>query len=103
MMDKKLDEFKSSIIRELTETMTVLILVQTYKNQLEEIVSTVVMLHQHLTILMQENLNLQEKARKDRQDLEKCCEENEQHGRRLSLRIRNTRNKKMNSPAKSWK
>ena len=50
-----------------------------------------------MTNLKQENLNLQEKARKDRQDLEKYCEENEQYGRRLCLRIKNMKRKKIKS------
>ena len=64
-------------------------IIQEYKNQLEEVSSTVAMLQQHVTNLKQEHLNLQEKARKDRQDLENYCEENEQYGRRLYLRIKN--------------
>ena len=36
---------------------------------------------QHETNLMQENLNLQEKPRKDQQDLEKYSEKNEQYVR----------------------
>ena len=34
-------------------------------------------------------MNLQEKARRDRQDLEKYFKENKQYGRRLCLRIKN--------------
>ena len=94
-MDKKLNEFKSSIISELIENMKVLIqsefqnIIQKYKNQLEEVSSTVAMLQQHVTNLKHEKSNLQEKTRKDRQDLEKYCEENEQYGRLLCLRIKN--------------
>ena len=62
---------------------------QEYKNQLEELSSTVAMIQQHVTSLKQENLILQEKARKDCQDLENYCEENEQYGRRFCLRIKN--------------
>ena len=85
MMDKKLNEFKSSIISELIENMKVLIqpefqnTIQKYKSQLEEVSSTVAMLQQHVANLKQENSNLQERTRIDRQDLEKYCEENEQH------------------------
>ena len=95
MMDKKLNEFKSSIISELIENMKVLIqsefqnTIQKYQNKLEEVGSTVAMLQQHVTNLKQENLNLQERTRIDRQDLEKYCEENEQYSRRLCLRIKN--------------
>ena len=95
MMDKKLNEFKSSIISELIKNMELLIqsefqnIIQEYKNQLEKVSSTVAILQQHVTNLKQEHLNLQEKARKDWQDLEKYCEENEQYGRRLCLRIKN--------------
>ena len=84
MTDKKLNEFKSSIISELIKNMELLIqaefqnIIQEYKNQLEKVSSTVAMLQQHVTNVKQEHLNLQEKARKDRQDLEKYCEENEQ-------------------------
>ena len=66
MMDKKLNEFKSSIISELIENMNVLIhsqfqnIMQEYKNQLEEINLTVVMLQQDVTDLIQENSNLKE-------------------------------------------
>ena len=51
--------------------------------------STVAKLQQHVTNLKQENSNLQERTKIDRQDLEKYCEENEQHSRRLCLRIKN--------------
>ena len=64
-------------------------IIQECKNQLEEVSSTVAMLQQHVTNLKRENLNLQEKARKDRQDLQKYCKENEQYGRRLCLRTKN--------------
>ena len=63
-MDKKLNEFKSSIISELIENMKVLIqsefqnIIQKYMNQLEEVSSTVAMLEQHVTNLKQGNLNL---------------------------------------------
>ena len=95
MMNKKLNEFKSSIISELIENMKVLIqpefqnTIQKYKSQLEEVSSTVAMLQQHVANLKQENSNLQERTRIDRQDLEKYCEENEQYSRRLCLRIKN--------------
>ena len=85
MMDKKLKEFKSSIISELIENMKVLIqsefqnTMQKYKNQLEEVSSTEAMFQQHVTNLKKENSNLQGKNREDRQDLEKYGEENEQH------------------------
>ena len=64
MMDKKLNEFKSSIISELIKNMKALIqsefqnIIQKYKNQLEEMSSTVAMLQQHVTKLKQENSNL---------------------------------------------
>ena len=70
MMDKKLNEFKSSIMSELIKNMKVLIqsefqnVIQEYKNQLEEVSSTVAMLQQHVNNLEQEHLNLQEKLRK---------------------------------------
>ena len=95
MMDKKLNEFKSSIISELIKNMKVLIqsefqnTIQKYQNQLEQVSSTVAMLQQHVTNLKQENSNFQERTRIDRQDLEKYCEENEQYSRRLCLRIKN--------------
>ena len=95
MMDKKLNEFKSSIISELIENIKVLIqsefqnTIQKYQNQLEQVSSTVAMLQQHVTNLKQENSNVQERTRIDRQDLEKYCEENEQYSRRVCLRIKN--------------
>ena len=95
MMDKKLNEFKSSIITELIKNTELLIqsefqnIMQEHKNQLQEVSSTVAVLQQHVTSLKQKNLNVQEKPRKDRQDLEKYCKENEQHDRRLCLRIKN--------------
>ena len=61
MMDKKLNEFKSSIISQLTEDMKVLIqlqfqnIIQEYKNQSEEVSSTVAMRQQHMGNLKQEN------------------------------------------------
>ena len=63
MMDKKLNEFKSSIINEFIENMKVLIqsefqnTIQKYKSQLNEASSTVAMLQQHMTNLKQENSN----------------------------------------------
>ena len=63
MMDKKLNEFKSSIISELIGNMKVLIqsefqnTIQKYKSQLNEASSTVAMLQQHMTNLKQENSN----------------------------------------------
>ena len=95
MMDKKLNEFKSSIISELIKNMKVLIqsefwyTIQKYKNQLEEMSSIVSMLQQQVTNLKQENSNLQKSIKIDRQDLEKYCEENEQYSRRLCLIIKN--------------
>ena len=85
MMDKKLNEFKSSIITELIKNTELLIqsefqnFMQEHKNQLQEVSSTVAVLQQHVTSLKQKNLNVQEKSRKDRQDLEKYWKENEQH------------------------
>ena len=64
MKDKKLNEFKSSIISELIENMKVLIqsefqnTVQKYQNQLEQVSSTVAMLQQHVTNQKEENSNL---------------------------------------------
>ena len=58
MLDKKINEFKSSIISELIENMKVLIesefqsTIQKYKNQSEEVSSTVAMLQQHVTNLI---------------------------------------------------
>ena len=83
MMDKKLNEFKSSIISELIENMKVLIhsefqnIMQEYKNQLEEINSTVAMLQQDVTDLKQENSNLQENLGIIVR-IYKYCKENEQ-------------------------
>ena len=57
MMDKKLNEFKSSIISELIENMKVLTqsefqnTIQKYQKQLEQVSSTAVMLQQHATNL----------------------------------------------------
>ena len=57
MMNKKLNEFKSSIITELIKNMELLIqsefqnIIQEHKNQLEEVSSTVAMLQQHVTSL----------------------------------------------------
>ena len=83
VMDKKLNEFKSSIISELIENMKVLIhsefqnIMQEYKNQLEEINSTVAMLQQDVTDLKQENSNLQENLGIIVR-IYKYCKENEQ-------------------------
>ena len=95
MMGKKLNEFKSTIISELIENMEVLIqsefqnTIQKYKNQLEEVCLTLAMFQHHVTNLKQENSNLQERTRIDRQDLERYYEENKQYSRRLCLRIKN--------------
>ena len=57
MVDKKLNKFKSSIISELIKNMKALIqsefqnTVQKYKNQLEEVISSVAMHQQHVTNL----------------------------------------------------
>ena len=75
-------------------------IIQKYKNQLKEVSSTVAMLQQHVTNVKQENLNLQEQTRKDRQDLEKYCEENEQYSRRLCLRIKSMKKQKNESSEK---
>ena len=63
---------------------------QKYKNQLEEVSSTVAILKQRVTNLKSENSNLQEKnqERSIQKDLEKYCKVNEQYGRRLYLRIK---------------
>ena len=65
MIDKKLNEFKSSIISELIKNMKVLIqsefqnTTQKYKNQLEEMSSTVTMLQQHVTNLKRKTRTFQ--------------------------------------------
>ena len=106
MMGKKLNEFKSSIISELIENMEFLIqsefrnTTQKYKNQLGEVSSTLAMFQQHVTNLKQENSNLQERTRIDRQDLEKYCEEKEQYSRRLCLRIKNLKKQENESSKK---
>ena len=70
MMDKKLNEFKSSIITELIKNTELLIqsefqnFMQEHKNQLQEVSSTVAVLQQHVTSLKQKNLNVQEKLGK---------------------------------------
>ena len=71
-----------------------------YKNQLEEVSSTVAMVLEHLTYMKQENLNLQGKSSKDQQDLEKNCQENEQHGQRLCLRYKNMKKQENESSKK---
>ena len=53
-----------------------------------------------MTSLKQENLNLQGKTRKDTQDLEKYCEENEQYGRRLCMRTKTTKKQENESSDK---
>ena len=100
IMNKKLNEFIKNV--------KVLIqwefqnIIHEYKNQIEEVSSTVAMLQQQVTNLKQENSNLQEKTRKDRQDLEKCCEENDQYGWHL-WELKTWRKKKTNPLTKSWK
>ena len=70
MMDKKLNEFKSSIITELIKNTELLIqsefqnFMQEHKNQFQEVSSTVAVLQQHVTSLKQKNLNVQEKLGK---------------------------------------
>ena len=64
-----------------------------YKNQLEEVSSTVAMVLEHLTYMKQENLNLQGKSSKDQQDLEKNCQENEEYRQRHCLRYKNMKKK----------
>ena len=58
------------------------------------------MLQQHLANLKQENSNLQERTRIDRQELEKRCKENEQYSRRLCLRIKNIKKQENESSDK---
>ena len=53
-----------------------------------------------MTNLKQENSNLQEKNRKYRRDLEKYCVENEQHSRRLCLRVKNMKKQENKSSDK---
>ena len=71
MMDKKLNEFKSSIIIEVIENIKVLMqsefqnTIQKYQNQLEQVISTVAKLQQHVRNLTQKNSNLQERTRID--------------------------------------
>ena len=74
--------------------------IQKYKNQLEEVNSTVAMLQQHAKNLKQENSNLQERTRIDRQNLEKYCEENEQYSCRVCLRIKNIKKQENESSDK---
>ena len=68
--------------------------------KLEAISLAVVMLQQQVINVKQGNLNLQEKARKDFQDLEKYYEENGQYALRLCLRIRNLRKQENESSNK---
>ena len=75
-------------------------IIEEYKKELQEVSSTVSMLPQHVINLKQENLNLEEKTRKDKQDLEKHCEENEQYGRCLCLRIKNMKKQENESSNK---
>ena len=71
MMDKKLNEFKSFIIIEVIENIKVLMqsefqnTIQKYQNQLEQVISTVAKLQQHVRNLTQKNSNLQERTRID--------------------------------------
>ena len=78
----------------ITIIMTIIII------KLEEISLAVAMLQQHVINVKLENLNLQEKARKDFQDLEKYYEENGQYVLRLCLRIRNLRKQENESSNK---
>ena len=106
MMDKKLSEVQSSTISGLTKNWKLLTqsefqnIIKEYKNQLEEVSSTVAMLQQCVTNLKQENLNLQKKTKKDRQDIEKYCEENEEYGLRICLRIKNMKKQENESSDK---
>ena len=100
-MDKKLNEFKSSIISSVLIQSEFQNIIQKYNNQLEEVSSTVTMLQLHVTNLKQENSNLQEKTRKDLQNLEKYCKENEHYGRRLCVRIKNMNKQESESSDKS--
>ena len=59
------------------------------------------MLQLHVTNLKQENSNLQEKTRKDLQNLEKYCKENEHYDRHLCLRIKNMNKQENESSDKS--
>ena len=103
MMDKKLNEFESSIISQLTENMKVLIqlqfqnIIQEYKNQSEEVSSTVAMRQQHMANLKQENGIFKKTLGKiDRKKMSSMVDAS-------IWELKTERNNKENPLTKSWK
>ena len=90
--DKKLEEFKTYIISELTESVKHIIqteihgILKGYEDQLEKVTSTVDMLQQHVSNLKRENSVLQDKVKVYRQEFDSRCDESEQNSRRICLR-----------------
>ena len=66
-MDKKFEEFKTYVISELTESAKHIIrfeihgILKSYKDQLENVTSTVEMLQQHMSNLKRENSVLKDR------------------------------------------
>ena len=66
-MDKKFEEFKTYVISELTESAKHVIrieihdILKSYKDQLENVTSTVEMLQQHMSNLKRENSVLKDR------------------------------------------
>ena len=60
-----------------------------YKDQLKKVTSTVEMLQQHVSNLKCENSVLQDKVKVYCQEFDSRCDESEQYGRRICLRVKN--------------
>ena len=95
VMGKKFEEFKSYIIREITESVKHVIqteihsIVKSYKDQLEKVTSTAEMVQQHVSNLKRENSFLWDKVKVYRQEFDSRCDESKQYSRRLYLRVKN--------------
>ena len=97
VMDKKFEEFKTCTISELTESVKHIIqteiqgILKGYKDQLKKVTSTVEMLQQHVSNLKRENSVLQDKVKVYCQEFDSRCDESEQYGRRICLRVKNVK------------
>ena len=106
--DMELEEFKTHIIRELTESVKHIIqteiygILKGYMDQLEKATSTVETLQQHVSNLKHENSVLQDKVKMYRQEFDSRFDESEQCSRRLCIRVKNIRKGIMRLQKQYW-
>ena len=106
--DMELEEFKTHIIRELTESVKHIIqteiygILKGYMDQWEKVTSTVETLQQHVSNLKHENSVLQDKVKMYRQEFDSRFDESEQCSRRLCIRVKNIRKGIMRLQKQYW-